>query len=415
MTGSTAAITTTNPFGYCFVSYRRTRLAEVGALVRALHELGVPTWQDLHDLDEQPLEATLRTVLADPNIASGVLWITPEVAHSAIITDIEVPGLASRATADATFALVPVAAGGLDYGTAAEAARSSIALVDLRTWNIGKVGGDPATDDDIAGVAQRVLRRRVRAIHSHLPDGDPFVVDVFTRTPAVHHHDAALTIDFTHLFDGRTAKTGTWDTVTASLRTTLQRVASDAPGRSVHLRGLVGLPTAVALGATVSSPSRADAAWLQHTPGRPDSPYTLNAAPVPSSFTVDLVDGNPGAADLAVLVSVSENTVPAFQATHGLGPFRGIVHASAPGGYPHPFDSPGQAVHVAHEVVRAIRLARSRYGTLGAVHLFVAGPAGLAFLIGQLLNTLGLVTTYEHVSASGVGAYARAAVLDPSQ
>ena len=98
MTGSTATVTTTNPFGYCFVSYRRTRLAEVGALVRALHELGVPTWQDLHDLDERPLEATLRSVLADPNIASGVLWITPEVAHSAIITDIEVPGLAGRAT-----------------------------------------------------------------------------------------------------------------------------------------------------------------------------------------------------------------------------------------------------------------------------------------------------------------------------
>lgn len=414
MTGSTATVTTTNPFGYCFVSYRRTRLAEVGALVRALHELGVPTWQDLHDLDEQPLEATLRSVLADPNIASGVLWITPEVAHSAIITDIEVPGLAGRATADPTFALVPVAAGGLDYDTAAKAARSSIALVDLGTWNIGKVGGNPATDDDIAGVAQRVLRRRVRAIHAHLPDGYPFVVDVFTRTPAVHNPDAALTTDFTHLFDGRTAKPGTWDTVTASLRTTLQRVASDAPGRPLHLRGLVGLPTAVALGATVSSPSRANAAWLQHTPGRPDSPYTLTTAPVPSSFTVDLVDSNPGATDLAVLVSVSENTVPAFQATHGLGPFRGIVQASAPGGYPHLFDSPGQAVHVAHEVVRTIRAARSRYGTLAGVHLFIAGPAGLAFLIGQLLNTLGLVTTYEHVSASGVGAYARAVVLDPS-
>lgn len=414
MTASTARATT-NPFGYCFVSYRRTRLAEVGALVRALHELGVPTWQDLHDLDEQPLEATLRSVLADPNIASGVLWITPEVAHSPIITDIEVPGLAGRATADPAFALVPVAAGGLDYDTAADAARSSIALVDLGTWNIAKVGGDPATDDDIAGVAQRVLRRRVRAIHAHLPDGHPFVVDVFTRAPAVHHPDAALTIDFTHLFDGRSAKPGTWDTVTARLRTTLQRVTSDAPGRPVHLRGLVGLPAAVALGATVSSPSKANAAWVQYTPGSPDSLYALTVAPAPSPFSAQLIDGNPSAADLAVLVSVSENTIPAFQATTGLGPFRGIVHATASGDYPHRLVSAGQAVHVAHEVVRSIRLARSRYGTLGAVHLFVAGPAGLAFLIGQLLNTLGVVTTYEHVSASGVGAYARAAVLNPSR
>lgn len=415
MTGATPAVTTTNPLGCCFVSYRRTRLPEIAALVRALHELGIPTWQDLHDLDEQPLEATLRTVLADPNVASGVLWVTPEVAHSSIITDIEVPGLTGRATTDSAFALVPVAAGGLDYGNAAEAARSSTALVDLATWNIGKVDGDPATADDIAKVAQRVLRRRVRAIHAHLPVHEPFVVDVYTRTPAAHRLDAALTVDFTHLFDGRTAKSGTWDTVTTALRTSLQRVASDAPGRPVHLRGLVGLPTAIALGTVVSSPSGVDAAWVQYTPGRPDFLCTLTAAPDPTPLMVQLIDGTPGAADLAVLVSVSENTVPAFQATTGLGPFRGIVHAAAPGAYPHQLDSAGQAVHVAHEVVRTIRSARSRYGTIGAIHLFIAGPAGLAFLIGQFLNTLGVVTTYEHVSVSGTGAYVRAAVLDPSR
>lgn len=414
MTGATPAVTATNPLGYCFVSYRRTRVRETAALVRALHELGIPTWQDLRDLDEQPLEATLRTVLADPNLASGVLWLTPEVAYSTVITDVEIPGLTGRATTDSVFALVPVAAGGLDYGNAAEAARSNTALVDLATWNIGKVDGDPATADDISGVAKRVLRRRVRAIHAHLPADDPFVIDVYTRLPSAHRPGAALTVDFTHLFDGRTAKTGTWDTVTTSLRTSLQRVASDAPGRPVHLRGLVGLPTAVALGTVIPSPSGVDAAWVQHTPGRPDSIYTLAAAPDPTPFTVQLIDGTPGAADLAVLVSVSENTVPAFQATTGLGPFRGIVQVAAPAAYPHQFDSAGQAVHLAQEVVRAIRSARTRYGTIGAIHLFIAGPAGLAFLIGQLLNTLGAITTYEHEGVSATGAYAQAAVLDPS-
>jgi hypothetical protein len=408
------AVTTTNPLGSCFVSYRRTRVREIAALVRALHELGIPTWQDLHDLDEQPLEAMLRTVLTDPNLASGVLWVTPEVAHSTIITDIEVPLLTGRATTDSVFALVPVAAGGLHYGNAAEAARSSTALVDLATWNISKLDSDPATADDITSVAERVLRRRVRAIHAYLPAHHPFVVDVYTRTPAAHRPDAALTIDFTHLFDGRTAKTGMWDSVTASLRTSLQRVASDAPGRPVHLRGLIGLPTAVALGTVVPSPSGIDAAWLQYTPGREECICTLTAAPDPTPFELKLTDGTPGAADLAVLVSVSENTVPAFQATTGLGPFRGIVHAAAPGAYPHQFDSAGQVVHLAREVVRVIRSARSRYGTIGAVHLFIAGPAGLAFLIGQLLNTLGVVTTYEHVGTSGTGTYARAAVLVPS-
>ena len=117
---------------------------------------------------------------------------------------------------------------------------------------------------------------------------------------------------------------------------------------------------------------------------------------------------------MAVLVSVSENVVPAFQATSGLGPFRGMVTATAPAGHPHMFDSPGQAVDLAHDVVRKIREAESRYGTVGVVHLFIAGPAGLAFVIGQLLNTWGAVTTYDHVSATGTGTYAPAVTLKPS-
>jgi hypothetical protein len=35
-------------------------------------------------------------------------------------------------------------------------------------------------------------------------------------------------------------------------------------------------------------------------------------------------------------------------------------------------------------------------------------------LIGQLLNTLGPVQTYEHVSTDGVGVYVSAALLTPS-
>jgi hypothetical protein len=414
MSGPTPAATTTNPFGVCFVSYRRSRKDEVGALVRALHEHGVPTWQDVDDLDEQPLEATLRAVLTHPDTASGVLWVTPEVAHSTIITGVEVPGLTGRAATDPVFALVPVAAGGLDYEQASAAARSTTTLVDLTTWNIHKVTGDPATVQDAVAVAQRVLRRRIQAVHGHLPVGAPFVIDMFTRMPLTRRRDAALTVDFTHLFEGRTAKSGTWDTVTTSLRTVFAHVASHASGRPVHVRGLVGLPTAVTLGAVASAPSGLDVSWIQHTPGRDAALYTLGAAPVPSSFTVDLVDGNTGAADLAVLVSVSENVVPAFQATSGLGQFRGIVSATSPGRLPHTFDSPGHAVDLAHEVMRTIRQARSRYGTIGTVHLFIAGPAGLAFLIGQLLNTLGAVTTYEHVGSTGTGTYAVAVVLNPS-
>jgi hypothetical protein len=41
----------------------------------------------------------------------------------------------------------------------------------------------------------------------------------------------------------------------------------------------------------------------------------------------------------------------------------------------------------------------------------VGVPAGLAMLIGQLLNTLGPAQTYEHISTDGVGVYVPAALL----
>src|SRR5512133_3284228 len=122
MSGTT--VMTTNPLGRCFVSYRRIRLAEINSLVQALHELGVPTWQDLHNLTEQPFESALRAVLDDPDTASGILWVTPEVADSLIVTNLEIPGLTRRAATDTVFALIPVAAGGLDYDGAADAAHS---------------------------------------------------------------------------------------------------------------------------------------------------------------------------------------------------------------------------------------------------------------------------------------------------
>jgi SMODS-associated and fused to various effectors sensor domain len=56
---------------------------------------------------------------------------------------------------------------------------------------------------------------------------------------------------------------------------------------------------------------------------------------------------------------------------------------------------------------------RREYGNIGTVHLFMVAPAGLAVLVGQLLNTFGAVQTYEHVLTDGSGEYKRAVLLRP--
>ena len=45
---------------------------------------------------------------------------------------------------------------------------------------------------------------------------------------------------------------------------------------------------------------------------------------------------------------------------------------------------------------------------------FLSVPAGLAVMIGQMLNTFGPVQTYEHLSTDAVGVYEPAALLEPS-
>ena len=81
----------TLPTGKSFISYRRTRLDEVKELVASQKERGIPTWQDIEDPRTEPTETELRNVLASNDIANVLLWITPDVGQSSMITRVEVP------------------------------------------------------------------------------------------------------------------------------------------------------------------------------------------------------------------------------------------------------------------------------------------------------------------------------------
>ena len=116
-----------------------------------------------------------------------------------------------------------------------------------------------------------------------------------------------------------------------------------------------------------------------------------------------------------MLISVADDTEPVFAASQkDLPPLRALVHVMRPGAYPHVIRTPGQATDVALTVQDGMRTTRREYGNIGTTHLFMAAPAGLAVLIGQLLNTFGSVQTYEHVTVDGSGRYRPAALLRPN-
>ena len=104
----------TDATGRSFLSYRRTRINEARLLIEAQHEVGIPTWQDLTELEEGHTEEQLRSALADPATANAVVWLTPDVETSTVITRVELPAIVARMEVKDRFFMIPVAAGGLD-------------------------------------------------------------------------------------------------------------------------------------------------------------------------------------------------------------------------------------------------------------------------------------------------------------
>jgi hypothetical protein len=164
-------------------------------------------------------------------------------------------------------------------------------------------------------------------------------------------------------------------------------------------------------GASAAS-ARWDFPWQQPHPRRQIQDWSLAAPRESSGCNVDIKPFDTSGDDLAVLVSITSNVEAAFAASRsGLPAFRAILHVKALGSYPHDISSPGQAVDIVALVVENLRRARDEFQARGTVHLFLAIPVGLAFLIGQSLNTAGPVQTYEHLQTDAVGRYAPAALL----
>lgn len=408
----------TDPTGRSFLSYRRSRGDESQRLIAALRERGIPTWRDVDDMNTEPAEDELRRILHNDDTANAILWITPETAQSGMITKAEAPVAFDRHRRKDGFFIVPVAAGGLDYAGAAADLGNYSGLTDLSGWNIIKLESDPANDADIAKVANSVLKQRLQTIDRHLPPGEPIYISLNTRQAAGHRTGKALIIDWSHHFGGlqnRDASAADWQNkLLPALAEVRQTIQQTVPGRSVVADGLPSLPAATALGCCFMATAGPDIAWRQRMPDRSTQIWTIQANPEDSGFDAEISSGPVDATELAVMVSVNNDVSNAVAASFASPrPFRAYAHVkrmdSAQGAT---LASPGQALDVARKTIAAARYARNEYKITGRVHLFAAAPAGLAMLIGQMLNTLGPIQTYEHIPSNASGHYQPAALLN---
>jgi len=407
----------TDATGRTFISYRRSRTGEAALLIAAHHDHGIPTWQDVKDLEQVPTSDALHEVLQDLFTASALLWITPDVKDSDVIRKIEVPDILKRATRRDGFFVVPVCAGGTTYQTASNAVDEQLSADILSDWNLLKVASDPISAADAAGVATRVLMRRLRAVHAQTAPGEPFKITVHTRVGRPIQPGTALAIDWCGRFAGREATSHAWqEHLLPALAEIVRNVQATDGNRPIVLSGLACLPAVTSLGAAFLATGGRQISWNQYTPGRGEQLWSLDAAREDAGFKFTTTERDVSGKDLAVLVSVNENVEPAFSQTSRsmLPAFRAITRVSHPESPRFDITSAGVAVDVAMTVVDAIRAARRIHRPLSTIHLFMAVPAGLALLIGQLLNTVGPVQTYEHIPRDGVGVYVPAALLTPS-
>jgi SMODS-associated and fused to various effectors sensor domain len=407
----------TDATGRSFLSYRRSRAGEARLLIEAQHDVGVPTWQDLSELEEGHTATLLEEALADENTANAVCWLTPEVETSAVITRTELPGIMRRIDRKDGFFMVPVAAGGMGYEDVTRVVGTYLGVHDLGQWNVRKAASDPVSEEEAAGIARRVIERRLRAVTNQMTADAPLRIGLNTRKKPAFEPGRALLVDWTHRFNGRTVNApGLWERcLLPSLETIAQAIEQHAPGRRLVAEGLCALPAAVALGTVFLATRGLPIAWRQISPNRPPQLWSLDDRPELSGFESQILDGNPAGEDLVLLVSVTSSVDAAFAATRPqLHQIRGFVAVAKPGIYPHDLETPGQARDVVRVVVEGLRRARDVLQPRGTLHVFLAVPAGLAMMIGQMLNTFGPVQTYEHVATDSVGDYQPAARLNPS-
>jgi hypothetical protein len=409
----------TDATGVTFLSYRRSRASEAALIIGSHRDRGIPTWQDITDLGSSLTEDELRGVLRDPNTAGAVMFVTPEVVDSPVIRTVEAPLIVERHLNKDGFAAIVVAAGGLDYAGVDAVVGSQVGPAFMPAWNICKVSGNPIDQEDAAKIADLMLDHRIAAVTSQLAGGQPLRLLFSTRSPIMKKPGWALAADLTHRFDGRLVKPSSWDQHILpgmkSIRATLQRRAAD---REIQCSGQICLPAAVALGAEFLSVSGLRASWVQDltTFGGKQEVWGLQVEAAPTSLVAASFPANSSGTELALIVSVTHNIVDDFRASFKKDfPFRALVHVHEPAveGPSRRQLSASEALRVAHVAVNGLRDAWRTYKVRGAVHLFLAVPAGLAFLIGQLLNGFGEVRTYEHVPGQEP-CYVPAALLRPS-
>lgn len=391
----------TSVLGRYVISYCRTRLADTDVLQRALDNVGIPTWRDTRNLSCANSANEIDRILSSESTAGALLYLTPEVCSSNYVLDLEVPGVFRRAH-DPNFLIVPIASGGLSYESAGSMLAGHTGIHRLEGWNMEHIPSDVLTPELAERIADRVLSERFQRVAL----GMPIRIDASTRSPLAFSADVALSVDHRDFFPDRLPSVDDWPVAYRALqrvRETIHQYSSTSP---IEVSGQVALGYACALGTIFSATSGLQAAWMQRREGNVSERWSLACNPL-GDLQYDVSLDQPGNQDIALLLLVNDDVRSSFGRSRGSRRFGAVVTVD----FRDRQLTTSDAVALARSAVRAAREARSKCPGNGTLHIFAAAPAGVMFLLGQLLNTFDNMQMYEFLN----GQYEPSLSIRPNQ
>ena len=385
----------TSPRGPVFLSYRHSDGADLAmALAWALRVSGVPVWLDRSDLPPGDTERRLEEAMQS-GLSGAVLLVTPDIAVSSVVKEIELPQLL-RLEAEGAFTLsiastIKAGSGGLDYSAPDR-------LLCRTVPDLKGLRQDPAlTSRDIANIARSHCRQRMEALREGIESAGQ-VIDINLQTRIVPsaigpYGDLVVRLRPPTPGDRRPHRQGLEDL--RLFLSDLPHLLEIAGARHGRVSGGAHLSVAFALGAALPTTLIGNVDAVD-TAGHAWSISDNAPAPGTSTRLLNIMDRSPRdapAGDAVVYVDLlptrSDSAFDRLVQVR-LGQLACVFHIRpvAEGNL-----LPEDAGAIVAEASHAIRQAASRSET-SEVHLLLRCPWTVALLLGRTLNTIR-VSLYE--------------------
>ena len=267
------------------------------------------------------------------------------------------------------------------------------ALATIASWVIG--GRRVITPALIAEIVEDLALRR---------SSPSAILSVQAIDQDPHADDATYVLDWVDLFDGNIPEERVaphdpsgWQTIDDQIQTAAAALENDG-WTSTLVRGAMRQATFFRIGAALP---RTRQHTLRYVQG--DQTWSTDAAKAHTDPPVVMSHDIAAGPDLAIAVGVSlDPTAEVLTYLRGAGlPVRRLdTITPANGADDQAVASAGHAVVYAEQIRNLVRASVAGAGDCERVHLFLAGPGGLALLLGHRRNRVASTHVYEHL---GVG------------